>query len=117
MDGISNNNFLGYFLLNFFTAPALILYGYAFSFAFKKQETAQQALGEFINLTLALPWAILAFATSTKNVPLENALSLIPGFALYRGYSILEAAAVVGSPFSARDVFLWVTGAEEESGA
>ena len=107
MDGVVHNNFLGYALLYLLFAPAIILLGYCLSFLFDKEETAQVMTDQIVNLTVFIPWIIMVFVTTSKKQAAELALSLIPGWALYRGHSVLETAALNGTPFSAADVFNW----------
>jgi ABC-type multidrug transport system ATPase subunit len=107
MDGVVSNNFLGYVLLYLFFAPAIILLGYCLSFLFEKEETAQVMTDQIVNLTVFIPWIIMVFVSESKKQDAELCLSLIPGWALYRGHSVLETAALNETPFSAADVFNW----------
>ena len=60
-----------------------------------------------VNLTVFIPWIIMAFVLDSKKLVAENLLSLIPAYGLYRGHSILETAALNETPFSAADIFVW----------
>jgi len=107
LNGIVENNFLGYVLLHILFGPCCILLGYALSFLFDKEETADVITDQAVNVPLYIPWIIMVFVVKEKSFVAENLLSLIPGFALYRGHSILETAALNETPFSAGDIFDW----------
>lgn len=107
LDGIIHNNFLGFFLLHLLFGPCCILTAYVLSFAFEKEETAQVMTDQAVNLTVFIPWIIMVFVVEEKSLAAENVLSLIPAYALYRGHSLLETAALNEQPFSASDVFVW----------
>ena len=49
----------------------------------------------------------MGFVVEEKSFSAENGCSIIPGYALYRAYAILETAVVNETPFSASDVFVW----------
>jgi len=107
LDGIVQNNFLGFVLLHMLFGPCCILTGYVLSFLFDKEETAQVMTDQAVNLTVFIPWIIMVFVVEEKSLVAENLLSLIPAYALYRGHSILETAALNETPFSAGDIFVW----------
>ena len=107
MTGMTDNNFLGYFLIHLMFAPNCILVGYIISFFFDSDETAQIATDQIANLPMVVALIIMGFVVKEKNFAAENLVSLIPGYALYRGYSVLETAALNETPLSASDIFVW----------
>ena len=88
-------------------APNCILVGYIISFFFDSDETAQIATDQIANLPMVVALIIMGFVVKEKNFAAENLVSLIPGYALYRGYSVLETAALNETPLSASDIFVW----------
>ncbi len=53
--------------------------GYVLSFWFKKEETAQVMTDQLVNLTVFIPWIIMAFVLDEKKLTAENLVSLFPG--------------------------------------
>jgi len=107
MEGVTDNNILAYIVLFIVFGIPNIWSGYLLGFFVNKVETAQEAVGEMYNLFLMIPWIIVTFALEEQSNTAETLLSVIPGFGLYRGFAILEAAAKNGTPFSAGDIFDW----------
>jgi len=105
--GIQANSFLAYLMLHLLFSPCCIMTGYVLSFWFAKEETAQVMTQQCVSLPFLIPWVIMAFVVREKNLLAENLLSLIPAYALYRGTSLLETAALNDAPLSASDVFVW----------
>lgn len=105
--GIQANSFLAYVMLHLLFSPCCIMTGYVLSFWFAKEETAQVMTQQCVSLPFLIPWIIMAFVVREKNLLAENLLSLIPAYALYRGTSLLETAALNDAPLSASDVFVW----------
>lgn len=107
MPGVLENNFFAYILLTLaFSVPAIFL-GYLVGFAVNSIQSAQEMVGEMFNMSMMVPWVIVAFAMDEPNETLEAVLSIIPGFGLYRGFAVLEAAAKNGTPYSFADVVDW----------
>merc|ERR1712167_77489 len=98
-NGISSNSLLGYFVATICFAPANIFTGYLLGLFIESIETAQNAVGEFYNTSLMIPWLIVTFGMKEPNETLEMFLSIIPGFGLYRCFAILESAAINERPF------------------
>lgn len=107
MPGIIENSFLAYIMLFVAFSVPSIFSGYLIGFWVDSPETAQNVVGEFYNMALMVPWVIVAFAVEEQDDTLESVFSIIPGFAIYRGFAILEAAAKNDTPYSAADVFDW----------
>ena len=107
MDGVSECSWISYLLLFASFGCSNIWWGYTFSFFVNSIEVAQEAVGEVNNLLILVPWAVLTFATDEQNVALENALSIIPAFGLYRGLAILETAAKKGDPVTTANMWEW----------
>lgn len=105
--GISSNSLLGYFFSLFCFAVANIFTGYLFGMFVKSIETAQNAVGEFYNTSVMVPWLIVTFGLKNPNKTLEMILSIIPGFGLYRCFAIMESASLNDEPFTSADVFKW----------
>jgi len=107
MDGPTKNNPLCYMFLFTSFGCAAICCGYFMSFIFETSEQAQQWVSQMVNITMFIPWLIVGFAVDNPSTALENCLTIVPGFGLYRGLALLETVPGNGLEFSASDVFKW----------
>ena len=82
-----------YFFLVIFFAPSCVAFGYFMSWFFPTIEAAQEWGQEVIGIFTAMPFFLTAFVVDASNFA-HTVIGLIPGYALFRGFSVLEAEAL-----------------------
>ena len=95
---VMESNFGAYLLLGILAAPSLISFGYIMSWMFPTVESAQEWGQELIGIVVAMPFFVTAFVVDASELA-HTLLGVIPGYAFFRGLSVLESDAAEGKPY------------------
>ena len=108
-------NLWAFVFLFIFFAPSLVAFGYVVSWMFSDLQTAQEWFGEIINFSMAIPFLITSFVILDASELGHTLSGLVPGYAIYRGFAVIEGEAKGGRPYDTwSDIFdserslLWV---------
>ena len=80
--------------------PVVIGFGYVVSWVFSDVQTAQEWFGEIINFSMAIPFLITTFVILDTTELGHSLCGIVPGYAIYRGFGIIEAEAKAGQPYA-----------------
>ncbi len=98
-DGVLKTNIWSFFWIFVFFAPSVIGFGYLVQWIFSDVQTAQEWFGEIINFGMAIPFLITGFVILDATEVGHALCGIVPGYAIYRGFSVLEGEAKGGRPY------------------
>merc|ERR1711871_810888 len=98
LKSVLESNIGAFFLLGILAAPSLVSFGYMLNWIFPTVQAAQEWGGEVIGIMTIMPFFITAFVVDGSELA-HTLLGLIPGYALFRGLSVIEAEAEIGRPY------------------
>ena len=95
---VLESNVGAFLLLGLLSAPSLVAFGYVMNWLFQSVEAAQEWGAEVIGIFSIMPFFITGFVVDASELA-HTLLGLVPGYAFFRGLSVLEADAAAGKPY------------------